>query len=201
LPEGIKKFLVYCDASRKGLGAMLMQKEKVIAYASRQLKIHEKNYTTHDFELGAKELNMRQRRWLELLSDYECQIHYHPGKANVVANALSRKGRDKPLRVRALGLTIGLNLSVGDAQLTSLEIVHETTKKIIQIKKRIQAARDRQKSYVDRRRKPLKFEVGGKVMLKVSPWQMVIRFGKQGKLNPCYIVPFKIHAKVGMLAY
>ncbi|GJS67461.1 putative reverse transcriptase domain-containing protein [Tanacetum coccineum] len=142
LPEGNEDFIVYCDASIKGLGAVLMQREKVIAYASRQLKIHEKNYTTHDLELGAvvfalkiwrhylygtkctvftdhkslqhildqKELNMRQRRWLELLSDYDCEIRYHPGKANVVADALSRKERIKPLRVRALVMTIGLDL-------------------------------------------------------------------------------------------
>ncbi|GJX79726.1 putative reverse transcriptase domain-containing protein [Tanacetum coccineum] len=142
LPEGSKDFIVYCDVSIKGLGAVLMQREKVIAYASRQLKIHKKNYTTHDLELGAvvfalkiwrhylygtkctvftdhkslqhildqKELNMRQRRWLELLSDYDCEIRYHPGKANVVADALSRKERNKPLRVRALVMTIGLNL-------------------------------------------------------------------------------------------
>ncbi|GJS89691.1 putative reverse transcriptase domain-containing protein [Tanacetum coccineum] len=90
---------------------------------------------------------------------------------------------------------------VGDAQLTGPEIVHETTKKIIKIKKRIQAARDRQKSYADRRRKPLEFEVGDKVMLKVSPWKMVIRFRKRGKLNPRYIGPFRIIAKVGTLAY
>ncbi|GJW84569.1 putative reverse transcriptase domain-containing protein [Tanacetum coccineum] len=116
LPEGSENFVVYCDASHKGLGAVLMQREKVIAYASRQLKVHEKNYTTHDLELGAvslqhildqKELNMRQRRWLELLSDYDCEIRYHPGKANVVADALSRKERSKPLRVRALVMTIG----------------------------------------------------------------------------------------------
>ncbi|GJU29090.1 retrotransposon protein, putative, ty3-gypsy subclass [Tanacetum coccineum] len=116
LLEGSENFVVYCDASRKGLGAVLMQREKLIAYASRQLKIHEKNYTTHDLELGVvvfalkmwrhylydtkcvvftdhkslqhildqKELNMRQRRWLELLSDYDCEIRYHPGKVNVV---------------------------------------------------------------------------------------------------------------------
>ncbi|GKE22073.1 putative reverse transcriptase domain-containing protein [Tanacetum coccineum] len=88
---------------------------------------------------------------------------------------------------------------VGDARLTGPEIVHETTEKIIQIKKRIQAARDRQKIYADRRCKPLEFEVGDKVMLKVSPW--VIHFGKRGKLNPRYIGPFKILAKVGMLYY
>ncbi|GKE32343.1 putative reverse transcriptase domain-containing protein [Tanacetum coccineum] len=110
LPEGSKDFLVYYDASHKGLGAVSMQKEKVIAHASRQLKLHEKNYTTHDLELGSKELNMRQRRWLELLSDYDCEIHYHPGKANVVADALSRKEKIKPLRVQALVMTIGLDL-------------------------------------------------------------------------------------------
>ncbi|GJU66036.1 putative reverse transcriptase domain-containing protein [Tanacetum coccineum] len=142
LPEGSEDFVVYCDASHKGLGAVLMQREKVIAYASRQLKVHEKNYTTHDLELGSvvfalkiwrhylygtrctvftdhkslqhildqKELNMRQRRWLELLSDYDCDIRYHPGKANVVADALSRKERTEPLRVRALVMTIGLDL-------------------------------------------------------------------------------------------
>ncbi|GKA90590.1 putative reverse transcriptase domain-containing protein [Tanacetum coccineum] len=129
LPEGSENFVVYYDASCKGLGAVLMQKEKVIAYASRQLEIHEKNYTTHDLELEAvvfalkmwrhylygmkcvvftdhkslqhildqKELNMRQRRWLKLLRNYDCEIRYHPGKANVVADALSRKERIKPL--------------------------------------------------------------------------------------------------------
>nr|GEY67664.1 putative reverse transcriptase domain-containing protein [Tanacetum cinerariifolium] len=142
LPEGSEDFIVYCDALIKGLGALLMQGEKVISYASRQLKIHEKNYTTHDLKLGAvvfalkiwrhylygtkctvftdhkslqhildqKELNMRQCRWLELLSDYDCDIRYHLGKANVVADALSRKEREPPLRVQALVMTIGLDL-------------------------------------------------------------------------------------------
>ncbi|GJS92725.1 putative reverse transcriptase domain-containing protein [Tanacetum coccineum] len=101
LPEGSENFMVYCDASHKGLGAVLMQKEKLIAYAPCQLKIHKKNYTTHDLELGVKELNMRQRRWLELLSDCDYEIRYHPGKANVVTDALSRKEWNKPLRVEA----------------------------------------------------------------------------------------------------
>ncbi|GKB67761.1 putative reverse transcriptase domain-containing protein [Tanacetum coccineum] len=104
-------FVIFCDASLQGLGAVLMQREKVIAYASRQLKPHEENYTTHDLKSGAhildqKELNMRQRRWLELLTDYDCEIRYHPGKENVVADALSQKERIKPLRVRSLVMTI-----------------------------------------------------------------------------------------------
>nr|GEV59231.1 putative reverse transcriptase domain-containing protein [Tanacetum cinerariifolium] len=143
LPEGSEDFVVYCDASIKGLGTVLMQREKVIAYGSRQIKVHEKNYTTHDLDLGAvvfalkiwryylygtkctvftdhkslqhildqKELNMRQRCWLELLSDYDCEICYHQGKANVVADALSQKERIRPLRVRALVMTIGIDLS------------------------------------------------------------------------------------------
>nr|GEY54860.1 hypothetical protein [Tanacetum cinerariifolium] len=155
LPEGSKDFVVYCDASHKSLGIVLMQREKLIAYASRKLKIHEKNYTTHDLELGSvvftlkiwrhylygtkctmftdhkslqhildqKELNMRQRRWLELLSDYDCDIRYHPRKANIVADALSRKERDKPLRVRALVMTISLNLpkQILEAQIEALK--------------------------------------------------------------------------------
>nr|GEZ20352.1 putative reverse transcriptase domain-containing protein [Tanacetum cinerariifolium] len=316
--------------------------------------------------LSLKELNMRQRRWLELLSDYDCEIRYHTGKANVVADTLSRKEQIQPLRVRALVMTIGLDLpkqilgaqaeakniknlkkedvrgmlienskdpekfkkekleprtdgtlclnnrtiwsigatripqwkwdnitmdfvtklprtssgydtiwvivdrltksahflpmreddsmdkltklylkevvtrhgipisiisdsdpsyhasikaapfealygrkcrspvcwaEVGDAQLTGPEIIQETTEKIVQIKQRLQAARDRQKSYANVRRKPLEFQVGDKVMLKVSPWKGVVRFGKRGKFNPRYIGPFKVLAKVGTVAY
>nr|GEV56330.1 putative reverse transcriptase domain-containing protein [Tanacetum cinerariifolium] len=138
LPEGTEYFVVYYDASLKGYEAVLMQREKVTTYASRQLKVHEENYITHDLELGAivfalrlwrhylygtkcvvftdhetlqyilnqKELNLRQRRWIELLSDYDCEIWYHPRKENVVADALSRKERNKPLHVRALMMTV-----------------------------------------------------------------------------------------------
>ncbi|GKE31100.1 putative reverse transcriptase domain-containing protein [Tanacetum coccineum] len=152
---GSEDFVVYCDASHKGLGAVLIQIEKVIAYASRQLKNHEKNYTTHDLELVSvvfalniwrhylygtkcivftdhkslqhiidqKELNMRQHRWLELLSDYDYDIRYHTGKENVMADALSRKERIEPLRVRALVMTIGLDFpkQILEAQIEALK--------------------------------------------------------------------------------
>nr|GEY86984.1 putative reverse transcriptase domain-containing protein [Tanacetum cinerariifolium] len=260
---------------------------------------------------------MRHRRWIELLSDYDCEIRYHPGKANVVADALSRKDKE-PIRVRALVVTVHNNLpeqirnaqakacekenigaegfvgkgepfevradstkyiatyvrkcltcakvkaehqrpsgllqqpeipvwkweritmdfitklqrtqsgydaiwvivdrltksahfipirslvcwsEVGDAQLTGPELIRETTKMIVQIKNRLLAARSRQKSYADVRRKLLEFEVGDRVMLKVSPWKGVIRFGKRGKLSPRYIGPFKILSRIGPVAY
>jgi ribonuclease HI len=123
MPDIHKSFDIYCDASKQGLGCVLMQEGHVIAYASRQLRKHEQNYPTHDLELAAvihalkiwrhyllghrcqiytdhkslkyiftqNDLNLRQRRWLELIKDYDLEIHYHPGKANVVANALSWK--------------------------------------------------------------------------------------------------------------
>ncbi|GKB60019.1 putative reverse transcriptase domain-containing protein [Tanacetum coccineum] len=325
LPEGTEDFMVYCDASLKGYGAVLMQREKVIAYASRQLKVHEENYTTHDLELGAvvfalrlwrhylygtkcvvftdhkslryilnqKELNLRQRRWIELLSDYDCEIRYHPGKANVVADALSRKGRDKPLRVRALMMTVHNDLpkqireAQGEAmkrknvkaenlgrcdkekeckdkkfrkwpnmkadiatyvskcltcakvkakhqkpsgllqqleipvwkwetitmdflsglprtpsgQLTGPELIRDTTEKIVQIKNHLLTARRCQKSYADRRLKPLEFKVGDIVLFKVSPWKGAVHFRKRGKLSPRFIRPFKIVSRVGPVAY
>ncbi|GJS58544.1 putative reverse transcriptase domain-containing protein [Tanacetum coccineum] len=90
---------------------------------------------------------------------------------------------------------------VGEAQLTGPELIQETTEKIVLIKQRMQAAQDRQKSYADRKRKPMEFEIGDRVMLKVSPWKGVVRFGKRGKLNPRYVGPFKVLAKVGKVAY
>nr|CAD40007.3 OSJNBb0052B05.10 [Oryza sativa Japonica Group] len=138
LPDPKKGFQVYCDASKLGLGCVLMQDGKVVAYASRQLHPHEKNYPTHDLELAAvvhalkiwrhylfgtrrevytdhkslkyiftqPDLNMRQRRWLELIKDYDMGIHYHPGKANVVADALSRKGYCNATEGRQLPLEL-----------------------------------------------------------------------------------------------
>nr|GEX23074.1 putative reverse transcriptase domain-containing protein [Tanacetum cinerariifolium] len=272
LPDEAKDFVVYCNASNQGLGCVLMQRGKVIAYASQQLKIHEKSYTTHDLELGdvvfalkiwryyfyetksviytdhkslqhifdQKKLNIRQRRWIELFSDYDCEIRYHPGKENVVADALSRKERVKPKRVtiimdethamrysihpganqmyydlrdmywwpgmkrdiatyfwrsfhKALGTRLDTSTAyhpqtdrqtefsnnnsyhssircapfeplygrkcrspvvwaeVKENQLIGYKMVLETTDKVVIIKERLKAARDRQKSYVDNR--------------------------------------------------
>nr|GEX72676.1 putative reverse transcriptase domain-containing protein [Tanacetum cinerariifolium] len=204
---------------------------------------------------------MRQRRWLKLLSDYDCDIRYHPGKANAMAGDLSRKEGSIPLRVRALVMTMGLNLpkEILEAQTEALKpenlsaedvesmlrkdlpkeklepradrtlylnnrswvpcfgdlrtlIMHESYKSkkaniatyvsrcltCSKVKAEhqkasglIQDARDRQKSYADLKHKLMDFQVGDRVMLKVSPWKGVVRFGKQGKLNPRYIGPFK----------
>nr|GEY25986.1 putative reverse transcriptase domain-containing protein [Tanacetum cinerariifolium] len=216
------------------------------------------NHKSLQHILDQKELNMRQLRWLELLNDYDFEIRYHLGKANVVSDALSRKERIKPIRVRALVMTIGLELPkqilnaqtearkleniknedvrgmlvenlkdpeklrteklepranrtlclngrswlpVREAQLHGPELIQETTKKIIQIKQRMQASRDRQKSYADLKRKLMVFQIGDRVMLNISPWKGVVRFGKRGKLNPRYIRPFKVLDKVGTVAY
>ncbi|XP_024171872.1 uncharacterized protein LOC112177859 [Rosa chinensis] len=93
IPASGGGLVIYSDASHQGLGCVLMQHGGVVAYGSRQLKVHERNYPTHDLELAAVELNMRQRRWMELIKDYDFTLEYHPGKANVVAYALSRRQR------------------------------------------------------------------------------------------------------------
>ncbi|GJQ89649.1 hypothetical protein Tco_0000788 [Tanacetum coccineum] len=186
-------------------------------------------------------------------SDYDVEIRYHPGKATVVADALSRKERVKPKRVRAMTMTIqsgvkGMILAaqvdtigqksanllaylkiivrkengdgctpmkigqrvIGGAyvimsklegSLIGLELVQKMTDKVVVIKERLQATRDSQKSYADNRRKQLEFEVGDRVMLKVSPWKGGVRFGKKGKLAPRYVGPFEILERIGSVAY
>nr|GEY95755.1 putative reverse transcriptase domain-containing protein [Tanacetum cinerariifolium] len=150
LPEGNDDFIVYYDASHQGLGAVLMQREK-------------------------KELNMRQRHWLELLADYACEIRYHPRKAN-----------------HALGTQLDMSMTY-----------HPKTDG--QSERTIQTLKDMLQAYVidfgKGWRKPLEFQVGDLVMLKVSPRKGIIRFGKRGKLNPRYIGPFEILERIGQVAY
>ncbi|GJW65644.1 putative reverse transcriptase domain-containing protein, partial [Tanacetum coccineum] len=160
-----KNFMVYYDASRKGLGAVLSQRDKVIAYASRQLKIHKKNYTTYDLELGAIETDSMEKLTRQYLKEV---VSRHEVPVLIIS--------DRDCWDRNLPLA-----EVGDAQLNGPEIVHETTEKIIQIKKRIQAAQDRQKSYADRRRKPLEFKVGDKILAKVGT--LAYRLKLQEKLS------------------
>ncbi|GKA14451.1 reverse transcriptase domain-containing protein, partial [Tanacetum coccineum] len=195
LPDGPEDFVVYYDASGIGLGRVLMRRGKVIAYASRQLKTHEKNYTTYDLELGAvmftlkiwrhylygtksviytdhkslqhifsqKELNMRQRHWIKLFSDYDYEIRYHPSKANVVADALSRKERVKPKRVRAMNMII--QSSIKDRILAAQnEAVDEFAGLQKGLDEMIEQRSDGTLYYVDRIWVPLKGEVRTLIM-------------------------------------
>nr|GEU72175.1 hypothetical protein [Tanacetum cinerariifolium] len=196
--------------SEKGLGAVLMQKEKDIAYASRQLKIHEKNYTTHDLELGTVVFALKVETLFVWYESHKSKYLIHPRSdkkyqdlkklywwpnmkaeiATYVSQCLNyakvKAGCQKPFSLLVQPvipvwkwenitmdfITKFLKKSTGqdavwaevwDAQLTGLKIIHEATEKIIQIKKCIQAARDRQKSYADRRHKPLEFQAGDKI--------------------------------------
>ncbi|GKE26220.1 putative reverse transcriptase domain-containing protein [Tanacetum coccineum] len=345
LPKGTKDFVVYCDASLKGYGALLMQMEKVIAYASRQLKNRKENYATHDLELGAVVFALRL--WRHYLYGTKCvfrpdgtrcfgnrfwlprygglrdlvmheshkskySIHLGPDKmyqdlkllywwlnmkadiANYVSECLtcakSKAEHQKPSgllqqpeipvwkweritidfmsglprtprgtayhpqtdgqrkrtiqtledMLRAYVIDFGNSWDqhlplvefsynnsyhasikaapyealygrkcrspmcwseVEDRKLTSPELIHETTEKIVQIKNRLLTAHSRQKSYEYRRAKPLEFEVGDMVLLKVSSWKGAVRFGKRRKLSPRYIGTFRILARVGPVAY
>nr|GEY48592.1 retrotransposon protein, putative, Ty3-gypsy subclass [Tanacetum cinerariifolium] len=155
LPEGSEDFGVYSDASNKGLGAVLMQREKMIAYGSRQLKVHEKNYTTHNLELGAVVFALKiWRHYLQILEAQMEAIKPENLKSEYVGGMLIENSKDpeKPrkekLEPRA-DETLCLNNR--KVSITGPELIHETTEKIVQIKQRIQAARDRQKSYADMR--------------------------------------------------
>ncbi|XP_076959262.1 uncharacterized protein LOC143635273 [Bidens hawaiensis] len=267
LPKGTEDFVVYSDASRVGLGCVLMQRGK--------------------YFFDQKELNMRERRWLELVKDYDCEILYHPGKANIVADALSRKENYSPIKnewrkyilmrlcqdtecqylpyqieTHVLPQDFGENFrkkwalvinqydissldrrtnwdkylplaefsynnsyhssigmppfdmlygrkcrtpvcwgEVGQREIANKEVVNATNENIDQIRAHLKAAQNRQKSYADKRRCTIEFQVGDYVMLKVSPWKGVIRSRKRGKLSPRFIGPFKIIARVGQVAY
>ncbi|XP_071687339.1 uncharacterized protein [Rutidosis leptorrhynchoides] len=167
LPKGTDDFMVYCDASYVGLDCVLMQREKLIAYASRQLKTHEKNYPVHDLEMAAvvfalklwrhylygthcvictdhkslqyifsqKELNMRQRRWQELIKEYDCEIRYHPGKENVVADALSQKGSIDNVKFMRIEIVSDLIERLKMTQLEALRDEHLKSELLVKRKK------------------------------------------------------------------
>ncbi|GJV36565.1 putative reverse transcriptase domain-containing protein [Tanacetum coccineum] len=173
-PTDIRQFLEKAEA------AFQLLKQKLYSAPILALPAGSENFV--------KELNMRQQRWLELLIDYDCEIRYHPGKAKRGADCPESKGKnnryefDPYIKAAPFEALYGRKCrspicwaEVGDSQLTGPKIIHETTEKI--------------------------FQVGDKVLLKVSPWKGVIRFGKRGKLNPRYIGPFKIIVKVGTVAY
>nr|GEX87755.1 putative reverse transcriptase domain-containing protein [Tanacetum cinerariifolium] len=219
LPEGNDDFVVYCDASIQGAVVFSLKIWRHYLYGTKCIVFTDHKSLQH--VLNQKELNMRQRRWLKLLADYDCEIRYHPGKANVVADALSRKRIIKSRQVKPLYVSYHAGIKaapfealygrkcrspvywaeVGDTQLTGPELIHETTKKIVQIRQHLQAVRDRQRSYANVRQKPLEFHAGDRVMLKISPRKGIIRFEKRGKLNPRYIGLFKILKRIGPVAY
>ncbi|XP_071695281.1 uncharacterized protein [Rutidosis leptorrhynchoides] len=140
-PEGSDDFVVYCDACLSGLGCVLVQRDRVIAYASRQLKPSEKNYSAHDLEMAAlKEMNMLQRRWQELIKDYDCEIRYHPGKANVVADALSHKKSADSLKFMRIEIVSDLVDRLKIAQLEALQDEH--LKSELMVKRRVELMND-----------------------------------------------------------
>nr|GEV89734.1 putative reverse transcriptase domain-containing protein [Tanacetum cinerariifolium] len=180
LPKGNDDLIVYCDASHQGLGAVFMQREKP---KLRQLK--KKTSRPRTYEEWTKHLKYVLMEIVVL----RIEVGYNSLAAPFEA-LYGRKCRSPVCWAE-----------VGDVQLTGPEIIHETTEKIVQIQQRLQATRDRQRSYANVRRNPLKFQVRDHVMLKVSPRKGVIRFRKQGKLNPWYIGPFKILERIGPMAY
>nr|GEV28917.1 hypothetical protein [Tanacetum cinerariifolium] len=306
LPKGLENFIVYFDALHKGLGSVLMQNEKVIAYSSRQLKIHEKNYTTHDLELGVvvplrvralvitmglnlpkeileaqtealkpenlsakdvggmhrkylpkeklepradRTLCLNNRSWVSCFGDLRTlimreshrskysihagfdkmyqdlkQLYWWPNMKENIATYVSKCLTCSKVKVehqKPSSLLVQPEIPEWKWEKITMDFITKLPKttngydmvkersklwKIVarlhnRLRERIQAARDRQNSYADLKRKPMDFQVGDRVMLKVSPWKGVVRFGKWEKLNPRYIRPFKVLYKVRDVAY
>ncbi|GJV65493.1 putative reverse transcriptase domain-containing protein [Tanacetum coccineum] len=208
LPEGSEDFIVYCDALIKGLGTVLMQREKRhYSYGTRCTVFTDHKNLQH--LLNQKELNMRQRRWLELLSDYGCEIFYHSRKANVIADALSRKEREQPLRVRALVMTIGLDLP--------REILNDQTE--ARKPKNVKNENVRGMIRKDIPKEKLEPHADGTLCLNSKSWEtdpmeklarmylkeVVMRHGIPISIicdrNPRYVRPLKVLEKVGAIAY
>nr|GEW10992.1 hypothetical protein [Tanacetum cinerariifolium] len=192
LPEGMEDFVVYCDVSHKGYGAVLMQREKIFEFRPDGIRCFRNQVWLPQFD-RLRDLVMRES---------------HKSKSK-----LSMKTFWNAATTRDSGLEVGTDYYGfcewiaknaewdGDIQLTDPELIRDTNEKIAQIKNRLLTAQSRQKSYADKRTKPLEFEVGDMVLLKISPWKGAVRFGKRRKLSPCYIRPFKILTRVGPVAY
>nr|GEY57689.1 reverse transcriptase domain-containing protein [Tanacetum cinerariifolium] len=188
LPEGSKEFIVYCDASIKGLGVVLMQREK----RSLQNALGTRLDMSTAYHL---ETDGQSERAIQTLEDMlrACAIDFEKGwvnhfplvelSYNNIYHASIKAAPFEALYDRKCRSPVCWT-EVGEAQILGPELIQETIEKIVQIKQRMQAARDRQKSYADLKHKPMEFQVKDKVMLKVSPWKGVVHFGKRGKLNP-----------------
>ncbi|GKE39536.1 putative reverse transcriptase domain-containing protein, partial [Tanacetum coccineum] len=231
LPKGTEDFMVYCDVSLKGYGSVLMQREKVIAKANvvadalsrkewiKPLRVQALMMTVHNdlqanprSSKGSKKKEeyrdryFTSRFWRSLQkvlgTNLDMSTAYHSQMDGQSERTIQTLEDMLHARVIEFGSSWDRHLPlVGDSQLTSLELIREMTEKIVQIKNHLLTARSRQKSYADRRTKPLEFEVGDMVILKVSPWKGTMRFIKRRKLSLRYIGPFKIVARVGSVAY
>ncbi|GJZ98383.1 putative reverse transcriptase domain-containing protein [Tanacetum coccineum] len=223
LPEGTEDMVVYNDASYSGLGCVLMQRGKVITYASRPLKKHEENYPTHDLEFKAMAEHQKPYRkvqpleipvwkWEKITMDFVTKLPGTEKKHDAIGSYYHTSIKMPPYEMlygRRCRTPVCWE-EVGSRELASTDVVLATTEKIETIRERLKAAQDRWKSYDDNRRKPIEFNVGDFVMLKVSSWKGVFWFKKKRKLRAClvegykgprFIGPFKILKRVGEVAY
>nr|GFA63702.1 putative reverse transcriptase domain-containing protein [Tanacetum cinerariifolium] len=216
LPEGSKYFIVYCDASNKGLGDVLIQREKTEARKPENIKKEDVGGIDRDPRFASNfwrslqkalgtsldmstayhpETNRQSERTIQTLEDIlrACAIDVERGWVNhlVVVKFSYNNSYHASIKAAPFEALYGRKChslvcwtEVGEAQILGLELIQETTEKIVQSKQRMQAAHDRQKSYADLKCKAMEFQVRDKIMLKVSPWKRVVRFGKRGKLNP-----------------